>query len=596
MNRYTQHLRSCGLLAVTLALVALPLRAADAGADLLKAMHDELGRSMHQLQLQLLEKPYYIEYKVNDQYSYDIKATFGSLVESHNAHYKTLSVGIRIGSPVFDNTNFFDIGLNFFGSSDDEERFRGRRIPNELSYETMRRELWLATDAAYKQASELLAKKHAALKNRMRLDTVPDFALLPAERHIDTTTHPKFDTQYFEKLCVDISAVFREYPAISISTVGIEYLPKNVYYVNSEGREFIKTDLFTGLEIVASTQAQDGMPIAQSYSAYSLDPANLPTRDSLLRAAHQLAKTLSGMVTSTTIEAYSGPVMFEGQAAAEMFAQVFSPNLVTQRPMVTDGGVQDNDRYTAFQSKIGGRVLPEFLSVEVKPGEKLYGKTPLIGKYTVDDEGVPAESFTIVKDGYLKGLMASRVPTKRVRESNGHQRGGAAIMSILDVSAVPDKQMSNADMRARLQELCKARELPYGIVVRKALNQNLLYTTLFQLTGGEYPFTRGESTVPLLEVYKLYPDGHEELVRGCEAAGLSPQSFKDILAVGKNRFAYNYLAAAVTSPFVTGGSQFIGASIIVPDLLFEDLEIRPVEADFAKPPLLPHPFFSESKK
>jgi predicted Zn-dependent protease len=596
MNRYTKFFRTCSLLAAAVLLGGNPLRAADTGTDLLKAMHDEMARSMHQLQLQLLEKPYYIEYRVNDQYSHDIKATFGSLVESHSTHYKTLSVGIRIGAPVFDNTNFFDIGLNFFGSSDDEERFRGRRIPNELGYENMRRELWLATDAAYKQASELLAKKHAALKNRMRLDTVPDFALLPAERRIDTMAHPRFDTQYFEKLCVDLSAVFRDYPAISVSTVGVEYLPKNVYYTNTEGREFIKTDLFTGLEIVASTQAQDGMPIAQSYSAYSLDPANLPNRDSLLKAAHQIAQKLSAMVTSSTIEAYSGPVMFEGQAAAEMFAQVFSPNLVTQRPMVTDGGVQDNDRYTAFQSKIGGRVLPEFLSIEVKPNEKTFGKTPLIGTYTVDDEGIPAGSFTIVKDGYLKGLMSSRVPTKRVRESNGHQRGGAAIMSVLEVSATPDKQMSGSDMRARLQELCKARELPYGIIVRKALNQNLLYTTLFQLTSGEYPFTRGESTVSLLEVYKLYPDGREELVRGCEAAGLSPQSFKDILAVGKNRFAYNYLAAAVTSPFVTGGSQFIGSSIVAPDLLFEDLEIRPVEADFAKPPLLPHPYFSDNKK
>lgn len=559
-------------------------------------MHDELARSMHQLQLQLLEKPYYIEYKVNDQHAYDVKATFGSLVESDHAHYKTLSVGIRIGAPVFDNTNFFDVGLNFFGSSDDEERFRSRRIPNELNYEAMRRELWLATDAAYKQASELLAKKHAALKNRMRLDTVPDFALMPSERHIDTMAHPPFDMAYFKKLCTDLSAVFREYPAVSASTVGVEYLPKDVYYINSEGRELIKTDLFTGLEIVASTQAQDGMPIAQSYATYSLDPAGLPDRDSLLRAAHGVAQKLTAMATTATIDAYSGPVLFEDQAAAEMFAQIFAPNLVTQRPMVTEGGLQNNDRYTAFQNKIGGRVLPEFLSVDVKPGEEKYGKTSLIGSYTIDDEGIPAQSFTIVKEGYLKGLMSSRVPTKRVRESNGHQRGGAAIMSVLEVASTPEKRMSAADLRTRLLELCKARELPYGIVVRKALNQNLLYTTLFQLTAGEYPFTRGESTVSLLEVYKLYPDGREELIRGCEAAGLSPQSFKDILAVGTDKFAHNYLAPAVTSPFVTGGSQFVGASIVVPDILFEDLEIRPVEADFAKPPLLPHPYFSENKK
>jgi predicted Zn-dependent protease len=264
--------------------------------------------------------------------------------------------------------------------------------------------------------------------------------------------------------------------------------------------------------------------------------------------------------------------------------------------MVTEGGIQDNPRYASFQNKIGGRVLPEFLSVDVKPDMKTYGSTPLIGEYTIDDEGITAQKMTIVKDGYLKGLMSSRVPTKRVRESNGHQRGGAAMLSILEVSAANDKQQTPADMRKRMIDLCKARELPYGVVVRTALNQNLLYTTLFQLTSGEYPFTRGESTVPLLEVYKVYPDGREELVRGCEAAGLSPQTFKDIIAVGKQKWVLNYLAPAVTSPFITGGSQFIGSTVIVPDLLFEDLEIRPVEGDFAKPPLLPHPYFSENRK
>lgn len=591
-----KHLRTYSFtLAALLVAHSVALWANDSN-EIFRAMRDELKRSMSELQLQSLGKPYYIEYSVKDQRSYDVRASFGSLVESEQTHQKTLTAGVRVGTPEFDNTNFFDVGLNFFGSSDDEERFRNRRIPNELDYEALRRELWLATDAAYKQSSELLAKKQAALQNRLRLDTTPDFRLLSKETQKFALPHPLFNQTHFEQLCKDLSAVFREYPAIALSRVGVEFIPNDVYYVNSEGREYTKTSLFTGIEIVATAQAEGGMPVAETFSAYSLDPANLPSRDSLMRATHAIAKKLTEMVTAPIVEAYSGPVLFEGQAAAEMVAHVFSPNLVTQRSMVTDGGLQDNMRYAAFQNKIGGRVLPEFLSVDVRPTQQSYEQTPLIGTYVIDDEGILAQDFTIVKDGYLKGLMSSRVPTKRVRESNGHQRGGAAMMSIIDVSSKEEKQLSNEALRQRVLELCKARELPYGIIVRKALNQNLLFTTLFQLTSGEYPFTRGESTVPLLEVYKLYADGREELVRGCEAAGLSPQSFKDILAVGKTTFAYNYLAAAVTSPFITGGSQFIGSSILTPDILFEDLEIRPVEADFAKPPILPHPYFSENKK
>jgi hypothetical protein len=40
---------------------------------------------------------------------------------------------------------------------------------------------------------------------------------------------------------------------------------------------------------------------------------------------------------------------------------------------------------------------------------------------------------------------------------------------------------------------------------------------------------------------------------------------------------------------MTGGSQFVPASLIMPDLLFEDLEFRPIESDFPKPPLLASP-------
>jgi TldD protein len=141
-------------------------------------------------------------------------------------------------------------------------------------------------------------------------------------------------------------------------------------------------------------------------------------------------------------------------------------------------------------------------------------------------------------------------------------------------------------------QLCKDRELPYGIVVRKILNPNILMTTLYNLTEGDFPFARTPGQMTVLEVYKVFPDGREELVRGCDVAGLTTQSFKDILAVGDRKFAYNCFAVPVTLSFFSGGSQFLPASVIIPSMLFEDVEIRPLEEDFTKPPILPHPFFT----
>lgn len=560
--------------------------------EILRAMRDEIKRSMQDLRLPALEKPYYIQYSLVQNASTNIKASFGSLTESHLSQDKRLTVGLRVGSAQFDNTNFFDPALGFFGSSDDEERFKSRSIPSELDYSALRRELWLATDAAYKQSAELYAKKQAALKNRVRIDTLADFTLFPAASSVDTIPIPTLDKTYFERLAVDLSAIFRDFPAVTLSTVAVEYNTKQELFVNTEAREYVRTDLIIGIEIVATAQAKDGMPLAQVYSTYSRTPSGLPSRDSLLKATRALAQKLSQSLTAPIAQAYSGPVLLEDQAAAEAFLQIFAPNLVTQRSPVTERGISDNSQNATFQNKVGARVMPEFLSVSVTPSQAVYNTTQLVGAYRIDDEAIPAESFQIIKGGYLKGLMASRTPTRRIKTSNGHNRGGAAMFSILDVSAGKDRTQPFKKLCARMLQLCKDRDLPYGIVVRKILNPNILMTTLYSLTEGEFPFARTPGQMTALEAYRVYPDGREELIRGCDIAGMTVQSFKEILAVGDRKAAYNCYALPVTAAFFSGGAQFLPASVIVPALLFEDIEIRPIEDDFTKPPILPHPFFS----
>lgn len=133
------------------------------------------------------------------------------------------------------------------------------------------------------------------------------------------------------------------------------------------------------------------------------------------------------------------------------------------------------------------------------------------------------------------------------------------------------------------------RELPYGLVVRKVLDRNIMYTTLMRLTNGEFPIIRNNKKLRTLALYKVYSDGREELIRGGETYGITVQSFKDIILAGKNEYAMNYLAPAVISPFISGGKQYVGASIVTPELLFEDGEIKPLDEDFPKPPLMANP-------
>lgn len=143
---------SLGLSAQDLSLSASP-------NDILRAMRDEINRSMSQLKLESLERPYFVEYTITITDNFNASAKLGNLISRSNNKEVSLDVGIRVGNYALDNSNFMDIGSMFFGSRDMGERYSSRRIPLDLNYDVLRKELWLATDGAYKNATETYSKK-----------------------------------------------------------------------------------------------------------------------------------------------------------------------------------------------------------------------------------------------------------------------------------------------------------------------------------------------------------------------------------------------------------------------------------------------------
>ncbi|MCX8055841.1 MAG: metallopeptidase TldD-related protein [Ignavibacteria bacterium] len=558
--------------------------------EIMQALRDEMNRSMKQLKIENLQEPYFIEYKLEYSTNVNVQAVLGNTTDLKASPVARLTVNVKVGDYKFDNSNYIDFGLNLFGSGDDEEQFINRRIPIELDYYNLRKHLWLATDAAYKRSVEIYTKKETSLKNKIRRDTTPDFIKTPPYKFIDTNYLFNIDIKQFEEIAKKVSSVFRNHENIDVSKTTVEGIDEFVYYINSEGTEYIKRNTQCGVEVIAATQCADGMLVYDFFSSYSRTPEKLPTLDSLINGAKIVAQNVSQLKNASTIdESYNGPILFIGQASAELFAQIFVPNLVAQRKPIMDGGFfTDDDKFSVFQNKIGGRVLPEFISVWAKPNLSDYKNTQLFGYYKIDDEGIQAQDLLLVENGYLKNLMSSRVPTRRVKQSNGHNRGGSAMFSNIILSANKN-QLSFNELKSKLIKLVKARELPYGIIVKKVQNINILYTGLYGLTFGNIDIPRGGNKLLITQAYKLYPDGKEELVRGAFVNNISTQSFKDIIYVGKNQFVYNFLASAVVNPFMTGGKSYLPASIVSFDLLLEDGEIKSSDDDFKKPPILSKP-------
>src|SRR5689334_13491278 len=104
----------------------------------MKAMRDELARSMKKLQLENLERPYFISYKLYDNDRTYAAATFGALngrIETQRS--RVAHVQVRVGDYNRDNGSFFS---QSFGS-----RFATGNItlPVDDNYDEIRRQLWL---------------------------------------------------------------------------------------------------------------------------------------------------------------------------------------------------------------------------------------------------------------------------------------------------------------------------------------------------------------------------------------------------------------------------------------------------------------------
>ena len=148
--------------------------------------------------------------------------------------------------------------------------------------------------------------------------------------------------------------------------------------------------------------------------------------------------------------------------------------------------------------------------------------------------------------------------------------------------------MPASDMKKKLVELIQARNKPYGIIVRKmdfpsTAGLDEIRRLLQAAQGTTHPVS-----MPLL-VYKVFPDGREELVRGMRFRGFNARSLKDILAVGDNAAAFDFLDSTVPFAMVGQASYTTEACVVAPSIIIDDLELHPVEDELPKLPVVPAP-------
>ncbi len=580
MNRRGLKRMAAGTAMAMAAAGAIYAQAADSGQTL-KAMHDEAIRSLT-LAVANLEKPYFVEYLLDQEDVFSVSATLGGLLSRNREQLRAPEVHVRVGDYRFDNGNFAGAG---FGG-----RFQGR-LPLEASYDLVRRDFWLATDAAYKSAVEAIARKRAALRNVSESgDRLDDFGRVTPLRAVRELGHLSIDEDGWAARVRSLSAVFAGYPAVKDSRVDLEANAGGYYVVNSEGTEVRVPEDVTFLRMRAMALSADGAAVRDLAGFHAIEPAGMPGEPDLMAAARELAKNVTALAAAPKGEDYNGPVLFEGTAGAQLMAEVVGRNLVLARK--PEGGRNGAFLASEYEGRVGSRVLPESFDVVDDPTQKVWRGRPLFGAYEVDREGVAAQPVSLIEKGVLKTFLLTRQPVKGMPGSNGHGRlpgaYGAAEAGIGNLFVRSSEATPAGELKRKLIEAIQARSKPYGILVRKldfpsSAPFDEVRRLLSETSGMAQPVS-----APVL-AYKVYPDGREELIRGVEFKGLNARSLKDILAAGDDANVFEYMDNGGPLAVLGAGSFNIEACVVAPSVLVDDLELRPVEEELPKLPVVPAP-------
>jgi predicted Zn-dependent protease len=515
---------------------------AAAGDALLEALLTELDRSKAQLKIEQVQAPYYIEYRVNDVDDYDAEAAFGALRESQRVHLRILRVVVRVGDYKQDS---------YFGQGMGETNI----LPLDNDPIALRHQIWLTTDEAYKAAGQALAEKQAEMK-RFSADPNPvdDFSKETIVTALDPIVSLKIDEAAWNKTVSEMTNLYRQYPEIQSVSASARFSAVNEYFVDSEGTVTRNGKTTYNLQLNSSAQADDGMRLSRNPYWTVGRAEELPSRDKLLSDVKQALETVIALRSAPIVEEeYRGPVLFAPDASDDVIASLVGSNIVGRKPQPG----RPNRTVGAFATSYKTRVLPSFLTIIDDPTLKDFQGHSLVGSYDVDNEGVKAKTVNIIENGMLNNYLVGRQPVRDFPASNGHGRAapGSGPSPSLGVLLLKSAEAQPPDeLKKKIIQMVTEQGKPYAYRVD----------------------TLGPGNSPRL-LYRVYADGHDELVRGAVFSELDVRALRsNLIAVGND-------------PLVSNRTGGVPTTIICPSLLFDELEVKRADTSKDKLPEYPPP-------
>jgi TldD protein len=340
------------------------------------------------------------------------------------------------------------------------------------------------------------------------------------------------------------------------------------WYVNSDGSEIQVSHPYYRLFISAFTKADDGMELPRYESYFGVRPEDLPDDATVLKAVNRMIQDLEALRVAPVIDPYTGPAILSGRASAVFFHEVFGHRIEGHRQKEAGEG-------QTFKKKVGQAVLPASFSVYSDPTVRRIAGTDLVGSYEFDNEGVRARRVTVVDHGIFRNFLMSRSPIEGFPHSNGHgrkQQGFPVVARQSNLIVEVQNPVTPAELKRMLMDEVKKQNKPFGLYFDEIEGG-------FTLTGRTIP--NAFNVLPTM-VYRIYPDGREELVRGVDLIGTPLTTFSKIVT-GDNQVAvFNGICGAE--------SGWVPVSSSSPAILVSQIEVQKKAKSQESAPILPPPF------
>ncbi len=538
------------------------LIAQDALSEILQS---ELEREWKTLSQQE-EAPYYLCYRVDEEFSNVISANLGNIEKVTKSHDRTLSTSIRLGS--FDLDNYHEIrgrdGFRMYSG--------GTKIPIEDNKDAISQIIWNETNKAYNNGLKKLAKVKANVAVKVEEeDKAPDFSEAKPNEYFEESlpsSETSIDIAQWKQKVKAYSNVFLESHHIYEGSARISQYVIRKYFVDSDGSNVVHNFKYARLMISGEIKAEDGMvlPLYESYFAFDID--DLPDDETILADTRNLVRKLEELRLAPVVEPYSGPALMSGAASGVFFHEIFGHRVEGQRQKSESDG-------QTFKKKIGELVLPSSMSVIFDPTLDNHQGDDLYGFYRFDDQGQKGEKVTVVENGVLKSFLMSRTPINNFPKSNGHGRaykGRDPVARQSNLIVETSTQYTEEELRKMLIDEVKNQNKEFAYYFKNV-------TGGFTMTGRYMP---NAFNVQPTEVYKIFVDGRpDQLVRGVDLVGTPLTMFSEVEAGGGNTEIFTGNCGAE--------SGWVPVTSISPSLFVKQIELQKKSKSQEKPVVLPRP-------